>query len=368
MKRKSNILVCPLDWGIGHSTRCVPVINELIRQNVNVIIAADNRPLAFLKNEFPALQFEIFPGYKFSYPEKGSMAFKMALQIPGIIKGIKQEHENLIDILHRLKIDAVISDNRFGLWTENVPCVFITHQINIKTPASIKFLEPFLYRINKKYISKFNECWIPDFAGDSNLSGELSHKKPLPANYYFIGPLSRFVETAIEKHEDIHENKFRNELLVLLSGPEPQRTLLEKMILKQLKDTKISTIVVCGKPEELSEENLNDNIRIFSHLNSNTLKQLLLSSKVVISRPGYSTIMDLAALGKRAIFIPTPGQTEQEYLADYFYKKKIYIKMSQNKLDLSAGIKNFEKYKGLNLSFKPNLLKYRIQNLIFMIS
>ena len=368
MKRKPNILVCPLDWGIGHATRCVPVINELIRQNVNVIIAADNRPLAFLKNEFPTLQFEIFPGYKFSYPEKGSMALRMALLAPGIIMGIKQEHENLKDILHRSKIDAVISDNRFGLWTDAVPCIFITHQINIKTPASLKFSEPFLYRINKKYISKFNECWMPDFAGDSNLSGELSHKKPLPANSYFIGPLSRFAETSAEKHEEIHENKFKNELLVLLSGPEPQRTLLEKKILKQLKDMGLPAMVVCGKPEELSEENLNDNIRIFSHLNSNTLKQLLLSSKVVISRPGYSTIMDLAALGKKAIFIPTPGQTEQEYLADYFYKKKIYFKMSQNKLDLIEGIKNSEKYKGINLVYDPDLLKSRIQNLISKIS
>jgi len=164
LKRKPNILICPLDWGIGHATRCVPIINELIRQKTNVVIAADNRPLAFLKKEFPSLQFEKFPGYKFNYPEKGNMVLKMSLLAPGILKGIRREHNNLKDILHRLKIDAVISDNRFGLWSDEVPSVFITHQIFIKSPASLKLLEPVLYRINRKYISEWGRAFSRRFS------------------------------------------------------------------------------------------------------------------------------------------------------------------------------------------------------------
>ncbi|MBC8487833.1 MAG: glycosyltransferase [Bacteroidetes bacterium] len=368
LKRKPNILVCPLDWGIGHATRCVPVINELIRQNANVIIGADNRPLAFLKNEFPDLQFEKFPGYNFSYPGKGNMALKMFFLAPRIIKGIKKENKYLKEIVRKLKIDVVISDNRFGLWTEDIPCVFMTHQIMIKTPGKLKFFEPVLYKINKFYISKFNECWIPDFKGELNLSGELSHKKPLPANSYYIGPLSRFANKQTENSLSESTEHFKYDLMVMLSGPEPQRTILENRILEELKDTDFKAIIVSGKPEMIEEHNLNNNIKVFSHLESKTLKQCIIDSKVILSRPGYSTIMDLAALGGKAIFIPTSGQTEQEYLADHFYKKKIYFKMDQKEFNLKEALKNAEKYNGLNLTYELSVLKLRIQNLISMVS
>ncbi|OQX80049.1 MAG: hypothetical protein B6D61_02530, partial [Bacteroidetes bacterium 4484_249] len=313
MQKKPNILVCPLDWGIGHATRCVPVINELLIQNANVIIGADNRPLAFLKQEFPNLQFIKFSGYKFSYPEKGSMALKMALSAPNFLFEIKKENKVLDKLIDKYNIDAVISDNRFGLYTKRIPCVFMTHQIMIKSSSGLKFLEPLLYRINKSFISKYSECWIPDFADELNLSGDLAHKKPLPRNSFYIGPLSRFKNSISENLRNKKTKGFAYDFLVMLSGPEPQRTILEKRITKQLDKSELKGAIVSGKPETDEKHTLNENTEVYSHLETSKLKQLIIDSEIIISRPGYSTIMDLAVLGKKAIFIPTPGQTEQEY-------------------------------------------------------
>ena len=367
LKKKTNILVCPLDWGIGHATRCVPVINELLKQNTNVIIGADNRPLAFLKQEFPHLQFIKFPGYKFSYPLKGSMALKMALSVPNILLEIKKENKTLDKLINEFNIDAVISDNRFGLYSKKVPCVFITHQIMIKTSSGLKFLEPVLYRINKSFISKYSECWIPDFADELNLSGDLSHKKPLPPNSFYVGPLSRFGNSFSENENPQNRKEFKNDFFVILSGPEPQRTILEKKILVELQNSKLEGVIVSGKPEKAEQININKNIKIHSHLATDKFKQLLIDSDVIISRPGYSTIMDLVALGKKAVFIPTPGQTEQEYLADYFFEKKVYFKMDQDKFELNEAIKNSKNFKGIRLNYDNSILKFRVDNLISLI-
>jgi len=367
LKHKPNILVCPLDWGIGHATRCVPVVNELLKQNANVIIGADNRPMAFLKQEFPDLQFIKFPGYKFSYPIKGSMALKMALSAPNILLGIKKENKILDELIAKFNIDAVISDNRFGLYTKKVPCVFITHQVMIKTSSGLKFLEPVLYRINKFFILKYSECWIPDFADELNLSGDLAHKKPLPPNSFYVGPLSRF-DNSISNNLNREKAKgFKYDFLMMLSGPEPQRSIFELIILKELRKSELRGVLVSGKPGivELNRNMFKINkVRIHSHFATDKLKQLLIDSEVIISRPGYSTIMDLAALGKKAIFIPTPGQTEQEYLADYFFDKKIYFKMDQDKFELNEAINNSKNYKGIRLNYNNSTLKLRIENLI----
>ncbi|MCD4729469.1 MAG: hypothetical protein K8R74_02635, partial [Bacteroidales bacterium] len=297
MKRKPNILICPLDWGIGHATRCMPILNELIRQNAHVIIGADNQALELLKQEFPKLQFVRFPGYKFSYPGNNKMALKMAKQSPAILSGIKSENRFLRNLIKNFKIDAVISDNRFGLYNEDIPCIFLTHQLVIQVPGSLKFLEPLLYKLNKHYILKFNECWIPDWEEGFTLSGDLSHKKPKISNAYFIGPLSRF-------GQNINLNKPQNykyDFVIVISGPEPQRTIFEKLVLDQAKTINKRGIVVLGRPEIVGLKNkIGNYVTVYSHLASKELEEVIINSKTVISRPGYSTIMDLVALGKQA--------------------------------------------------------------------
>ena len=211
-----KILVAPLDWGLGHATRCIPIIKYLLEKKCEVVIGADGRPLQLLQKEFSALEFVVMPGYNISYPKDGSMVLKMAIQIPKILTGIKHEHELLKKIIKEKKIDAVISDNRFGLWSGEVPCVFITHQLMVKSP----FGEKIIHQLNKNYISKYSECWVPDHSGENNLSGDLSHKFSLPKNVKFIGALSRFT------NEFILQKKY--DLLIILSGPESQRTVFEK--------------------------------------------------------------------------------------------------------------------------------------------
>lgn len=361
MKGKPNILICPLDWGIGHATRCIPIINELIHQNAHVIIAADNQPLELLKQEFPQVQFERFPGFKFSYPEDDKMALKMAKQAPAFISGIKSENRLLNDFIKKLNIDAVISDNRFGLYNKDVPSIFISHQINIQVPDKLKFLEPILYRTNKNFILKYTECWIPDWEDGFTLSGELSHKKPKLPNTYFIGPQSRFGQ---DRNLQTQTN-FTNDFVIVISGPEPQRTVFETAILDQLKTIKGRGVVVLGRPDLTASKNkIGDQITVYSHLGSKELETEIINSKTVISRPGYSTVMDLVALGKQAVFIPTPGQTEQEYLADYFYKNGKFLRMFQSNFNLKTAFEQSYNFPGFKREFDQSLLKERISNLL----
>ena len=286
MKKKKRILVAPLDWGIGHATRCIPIINELIRQNFEVIVAADKRPLHLLVNEFPELEMIRFPGYNISYSKYLPMNLDMLLQIPKILFKIKKENKQLKEIIKSYKIDGVISDNRFGLWSKKIPCVFITHQLEIQSPYYKKEIQKYNYG----YIEKYTQCWIPDFE-DRSLAEKLSHPDTLPSNTYYIGPLSRFEKIKTTKKYDV---------LIIISGPEPQRTIFEKKILRQLKNRNEISMMVLGKPE-LNKQQKIGNLTIKTHANSQELNRLILQSDLIICRPGYSTIMDLAKLEKNAL-------------------------------------------------------------------
>lgn len=361
MKKKPNILVCPLDWGIGHATRCIPIINELIQQDVNVIIGADNLPYALLENEFPQLHLVRFPGYTFTYPGNDKMALKMVKQVPMLLSGIRSENHFLNRIIQDLNIDAVISDNRFGLYNNNIPCVFLTHQVSIKVPSFLKIMEPILYKLNAHYISKYDECWIPDWENDFTLSGDLSHKRPKLANTFFIGPLSRF-RKQIEKNG---KQNYKYDFAVIISGPEPQRSIFEKSVLEQLSGINQLGVVILGKPGFKDGENkIKNGIDVFSHLSSKALESLIINSKTIICRPGYSSIMDLVALGKQAVFIPTPGQTEQEYLADYFFNDGLFLRMFQDDFDIDSALKQVKNFKGLQKEFDNGILKERINSLL----
>ena len=352
MSVPKRILICPLDWGLGHATRCIPIIRLLLKKGHAVIIAAGGRPMALLRQEFPELQFIVFNGYPITYPASGAMTFKMLLSAPKILAGIKEEHRTLDSIIDKHSIDVVISDNRYGCYSKKVKSIFITHQVMIKAP----FGEKLLHKLVLNYIGRYNECWVPDVAGNDNLSGDLSHKYPLPANTFFIGGLSRF-----EKQNATSENKY--DVMAVISGPEPQRSIFEKMVLEQLEKTDLKALVVCGKTENASGMITKKNIQIVNHLKADAFRDAALSSAVILSRSGYSTIMDLAALNKKAIFIPTPGQTEQEYLAKLFMKKGIAFFQEQEEFELLAAMKENEKYKGFSRVESEGLLEDRVAGL-----
>lgn len=362
MFTRKRVLVCPLDWGLGHATRCVPIIRELLKRDIKVLIAADGRPLSFLQKEFPTLEYIVFAGYSVSYSNTLRMELNMLSQSPQILFKIKEERIELDQIIEKYKVDAVISDNRFGCYSSKVPSIFITHQLMIKCPAALKFLEPLLHLMNLHFINHFNECWIPDSESEPTLSGDLSHHYPLPSNTYFIGPLSRF----IKKPSDVR--KEGDYILVIFSGPEPQRTLLEDKILHQAIKINEKFIVVRGITEKIETFNLGDNVTVHNHVETEALQELMKNSKLIITRSGYSSIMDLAILEKKAVLIPTPQQTEQIYLAKKFLSQNIFYGVSQKNFNLADALAKANNYVGLNTLSQTGLLEKRIDKLIAMMN
>lgn len=345
MINQKTILVCPLDWGLGHATRCIPIVYEFLNRGYKVVIGTSGKQKALLQQEFPKLTFLELKGYEIEYPKSGSMTLKMLLQLPKINTAIKEEHLWLAKIIDEHQIDLVISDNRYGLWSNKVKSILITHQIFVKAP----FGEWMIEQILKRHFDNFDEIWIPDVEGENNLSGDLSHKRSLPDKFKFIGVLSRFAE------RKIIETNAEFDFMAILSGPEPQRTIFENIILKQVENSNLKGILVRGLPEDNSECKMqNAALKVFNHLETDEFLNYLQKSKVVISRSGYSTIMDLAALGKKAILVPTPGQTEQEYLADYHFKEGHFYSQSQHEFNLVKAIEEFENYKGMRMISKLN--------------
>jgi len=339
VKVKKRILVAPLDWGIGHATRCIPIIYSLIRHNYEVIIAADGRSLHLLITEFPALEAIRLSGYNIKYPTYLPMSISMLFQSPKILIGIKKEHKLLENIIDDYKVDGVISDNRFGLSTKKVPCAFITHQLQIQSPYFTSAIQQFNYN----YINRFNACWVMDDENE-NLAGSLSKPDVLPENTVYIGVQSRFEKRKVEK---------KYEFLGIVSGPEPQRSILEKGLIKAIQGRKGNSLIVLGKTELFKSEQIG-NLTIKSHLNATDLNTAILQAELIICRPGYSTIMDLAKLEKKAIFIPTPGQTEQEYLAENFMQDGICFAQNQAEFNLDAALQKSKTFTGFQ-NTKPTL-------------
>jgi uncharacterized protein (TIGR00661 family) len=335
-------LVAPLDWGLGHATRCIPLIFKLLQQNCEVIVAAEGAGKILLQKEFPQLAFIELKGYRMQYSRNSSwMPVSMLLQFPKLISRVYAENRWLKKAVAEYRIDAVISDNRIGLSHKKIPCVYITHQLLIKTGN--RFTERIAQKIHYHFINKYQTCWVPDASGEINLGGELSHPATLPKlPVIYLGPLSRF-----EKKE----TEFKYDLCIVLSGPEPQRSVFEKMIMRDLKDFNGNALLVRGVPGKGPVSTSNSNtVEICDHLPAAELNQVLLQSKMVISRSGYTTIMDLVKLQKKAILVPTPGQTEQEYLATYLQQQHLFYTMPQESFSITAAL---QKAAAFDLSKAP---------------
>lgn len=335
MKKTKRILVCPLNWGLGHATRCIPIIKQLIERGYTIIIASDGDAAKLLHKEFPLLQHITLKGYNIRYSNKNSQIFSILIKIPSIIFFSIKEHFTLKKIINKHQIDAVISDNRFGLWNKKIISFYITHQLLIKLPKGLTTIEPLLWRLHRTIIHQYNYCLIPDFA-DAKLSiaGNLSHKCKLPTNSFFCNPLSRFSFNKQNSPDNVMN------ILVVLSGVEPQRTMLETLLLNKLKQLPYNSIIVRGKPNDDGIENTpGDNITLVPYALSKELELLIKNADIVICRCGYSSVMDLVRMNKKAILIPTPGQSEQEYLGEYLSEKNYFVVQKQSEIDIENGIK-----------------------------
>ena len=333
---KPRILVSPLDWGLGHATRLIPVIDQLIQQGAEVIIGANGRSLTLLQETFPRQKTLELPGYKVSYSRTNFQVLKILTQIPRLVSVIKEENRLATEWVKQFNISGIISDNRYGIWNKDIPSIFICHQISPIIPEIFSLLKKQVYNTHLRYMRPFREIWIPDFAGDENISGELSHHFPIPENAKFIGPLSRFQTMEEIKPWSYSELKGKSpDILAVLSGPEPQRSIFENRIVAQSRHINRMVWIVQGRTEvhEISQQG---NVTFISFMGQNDLYRGLKEANMVISRSGYSSIMDFIALGiKKWVLIPTPGQTEQEYLAKKLSQTKRVISYPQNQLNLS---------------------------------
>ena len=338
---KPRILVAPLDWGLGHVTRCIPIIRELLAQGCDVWLAGEGAQAVLLKEEFPELPILELPGYKIHYAKTAKgLIWKMIQQGPKMRRAILYEHQWLKRMIAQQHFDAVISDNRYGLYHSGIPCIFITHQLTIRSSAG-KWTEKILQKRNYKYINRFTACWVPDFVKENSLAGELSHPVINPAvPVHYIGLLSRF-----EKKESFDPStssgirtEKKNHLLIILSGPEPQRNILEERIIKDISHYNYTATIVRGFPGSASLIPSTNMIKFYNHLPTAELNIEMQEAEYIISRSGYSTVMDIMALQKKSILIPTPGQTEQEYLGRYLMAKGIAICSSQKEFSLDSAL------------------------------
>ncbi|APX99268.1 glycosyltransferase [Lacinutrix venerupis] len=340
---KKKILVAPLNWGIGHATRCIPIIHWLLDCHFEPIIASDGDALQLLKKEFKDLTFETLPSYNIEYSKKRKdLKWKLIAQTPKMLKAKKAEKKITDILVDKYNLSGIISDNRLGVRSAKIPSVFITHQLNVLSGNTSKIST----KIHEIIMNKFDAIWVPDFKDEPSLSGKLGHltnKNNLKVNY--LGPLSRLNKIKTEVLYDV---------MVLLSGPEPQRSILEKKLIEDLTNFTGKILFVKGKIKGKQTCTQIKQFTIYNYMTSQELEKAINGSKIVICRSGYTTVMDLAKLSKNAFFIPTPGQFEQEYLAERFNTLKIVPSCSQENFNIDE-LKRVMNYKGLNMEYKtPN--------------
>jgi uncharacterized protein (TIGR00661 family) len=324
-----KVLVAPLDWGLGHATRCIPIVKALLAADCSVWLAGSGTQEILLKSEFPYLPFLPLSGYGIKYARSG-MLVKILMQIPKILSAIRNEQQWLNEIMHEHDFDVIIADNRYGLYHKKAHCIFITHQLRIKSPLG-QWSEKMLQRRIHQFINRFNECWVPDEEGENNLTGDLSHPRQLPeVPVTYIGAQSRF-------HKKNNE-EVKDHLLIILSGPEPQRSILENKIINEIVHYPGTAVIVRGKPAAKDIIPSTGSIRFYNHLITDQLNTEIEKAAWVIGRCGYSTVMDIAAMKKKSILIPTPGQTEQEYLASHLNKKQFALCISQKEFSLQKAL------------------------------
>ena len=298
-----NILVAPLNWGLGHATRCIPIIQELEKNGFTPILASDGVALLLLQKEFPHLQCLKLPSYKIEYVENGAnFKWKLLKNSPKIIQAILSEKKIVKKYVAKYTLDGIISDNRLGVYNKKVPSVIITHQLTVLSGRTTWISS----KLHQFFIKKFEECWVPDLEKLPNLTGKLGHLKKNSLNLRYLGPLSR-----LEKKE----LPIKYDLMVILSGPEPQRTYLEKKLKQELRLFAGKVIFIKGVVEAEQKKEQDGNITYYNFMTSTEIETAYNESEIVLCRSGYTTIMDLVKLEKKAFFIPTPGQFEQEYLA-----------------------------------------------------
>ena len=339
----AHVFVSPLSWGLGHATRDIPIIRELMDQGHEVTVATSRGAYHLLKKECPDCEFIYFEDYPAPYSSTRYFLPKFFANIPFLAKALADEKKRTDRLLSKNHYDAVISDNRLGVYSKSIPSFFISHQLRFSVPHYIRPAETASQYVNEYFHKKFDHVIVPSNSPDENgncLSGKLcrSIRKTTNLKAYYAGILSS------AKKMDIPEDL---DFLIIISGPEPQRSILEEIILKQVQELPGEKMVLLGRPQDNFEKMLDEWTTVKSYATEEEKIVLMNRAKFIISRSGYTTMMDIAELEKkRGVFIPTPGQTEQEYLSEYYHEQKWFYSKSQYRLKLIEDIETAKEYQG----------------------
>lgn len=294
-----TILISALDWGGGHTTRCVSLIERLIKSGNRIIFAGNEEQNSFMKNEFKSIELEYLQGYEISLSSKQNTYFQIFRQLVKISRAIKNELLFVEQMVAKYNLDLILSDNRYGFRSKEVNSIFIGHQLNLELP----FFKNWTNNVLSKLVNKFDRVWIVDDQ-TVNLSGRLSSTTRLNIPYDYIGFLARFQTEKRTKKYDY---------LIIISGPNPENGLFLKEIEKAIVRSKNSYVIV----SKVKSEQKIKGVDYFYAPSTKMMNNLLNESEVIISKAGYTTLMELYSLGKKAILMPTHGQFEQEYLAKH---------------------------------------------------
>jgi uncharacterized protein (TIGR00661 family) len=340
LQAQKKVLVCPLDWGWGHASRMIPIIHLLSEYpDVKVLLGLSGSSGEMLKEEFPDLDWIKMPSLKITYSFGPYQVWTLLFQLPKILINTIREHFYLKSQVKKEKVSCIVSDHRYGLFHKDITSILIIHQVQMKFPSGLKPFEHFFNLIQRNIFRKFDQVWIPDFSGKDSIAGELSNLQVNSSNFTYIGILSRFLLN-FEAHNVLRDYF---EIVVILSGPEPQRSFLEHLLTDQLKDIDKKVLLIKGIKTTAKMESYGNITRV-SYLKTHEMSAVMSNAELVICRSGYSSVMDLLAMGKKAILIPTPGQTEQEYLGEYLMQMGYFFTQQQHDLDIPRAIKMVSNY------------------------
>lgn len=255
----------------------------------------------------------------------------MALQMPRLSWVIQAEQRVVERYIRDEKVDVLLSDNRYGCWSSKVRSIFLTHQLRPLIPNPI--LERVVHRGLEWWLSRFEEVWIPDQPPPQALAEKLHRGSKGPPLRY-LGWLSRF--------QPLPPGDIEYTLAAILSGPEPQRTFLEEAILQQAASVHGKILLVRGRSSALPPKLHPSNVEVLGLVSGEGLAVRVRKSRHLLCRSGYSSLMDLKAMSRSALLVPTPGQTEQLYLANRARELKWCVVQNQEEVDLKSGLEQLE--------------------------
>ncbi|MFM9076036.1 MAG: glycosyltransferase [Bacteroidota bacterium] len=349
---KPRVLVAVLDWGLGHATRIVPLIRALMARGIRPVVASSGQALEFLRREFPKLEIRELPAYGVRYPIYGNLLLQVFAQSWQVLRAIRKEHDCLNDWCKQKSFDLIISDHRYGCHNKEVRSVFIGHQLSIPVTGFWRLFSGAINRIHWSMIRRFDVIWVPDHP-DRRLSGALSCADLHPLK--FIGPLSRFSPSA----EDVHK---KYAVMAIVSGPDPQRSAFAERAEEQLAALDAPCLLVTGEPGSGSGVRKRGNLEILPHLDSAAFAAALRSSGHVLSRSGYTSLMDYAALGIRPWLVPTPGMPEQEYLARRLQAEGIAPYQDQRNFSVKKFLDDPGTWSGFSAESQGGLLEQALRS------